>query len=125
MQNNNSHECSGCDGSGCKAPLCDGKSGRVPTFAFLIHSQECIACPVCLGSGRISDVRMAADAMVDAEQFLLIARNSEGNLNNGWYATEYGTHAGSVRCERTAALCARNAARAAFRAVPSLRSEWE
>src|SRR5262245_56563572 len=66
MDASKSHTCAACGGSGC---------GR----ACGIHWGYCHCaldargdCPVCLGSGRISDVIPARDAMADSETWFSI-----------------------------------------------------
>jgi len=104
------HECSACGGHG---------KAHDPAY---VRVYDCAACPVCLGSGRISDRMPVADAMADAETLRNIANTyphysrhldetldvqAAGPRDGSWaYLTPYD---------------ARNAAHAAFRAVPGLR----
>lgn len=93
-------------------------------------------CPVCLGAGRISDVRTARDAMVDAEALRLVVDAVHTNTSylpqarataftiRLWLipAAEFGARAARYALEGWDAHgLAWDAARAAFRAVPGLR----
>jgi hypothetical protein len=87
-------------------------------------------CPVCLGSGRISDRTPAADAIADAETLRFVAAETCGGdpypllteqakVAEVCALGEYG-YAGN-NWHNEAAYWALYAARAAFRAVPGLR----
>lgn len=124
------HECSACGGTGCRFESTHG--GRL---------RPCEApCPVCLGTGRISDRMPVADALADAETLRAFQRDPYPpnfllrTLAPDAYATEHG----ALRCGVSADLWARghfyetewalvddaaHAARAAFRAVPGLKGE--
>jgi hypothetical protein len=123
------HACDTCGGSGWAEQWNDGP-----------HTYVSGCCPACQGSGRISDVMPARDAMADAETLVLCVRE--------WRTFEY-TRArktvrgrmgerigadlfdavmagGSVRfqmssLDRDGYAVAREAASHALRAVPGLR----
>lgn len=86
-------------------------------------------CPVCRGAGRISDRMPAADALADAETLrLLWHERAEGFNLPDRFRVEHQTvalfwQAGSLGhyIPHECADSARDAARAAFRAVPGLR----
>lgn len=113
----NAHDCSACHGSG---------TAREPNIAPTYDERW--RCPVCLGSGRISDVRTARDAMVDAET---LRRYVYGHAINSFLradihdAAEEGIRSLLAVDDdpRWQYVYARIAARAAFRAVPALRED--
>jgi hypothetical protein len=86
-------------------------------------------CPVCLGSGRISDRMPVADALADAETLralMIDAEHASGRLSDVKLAQEAGNDAEAWSAYERDALAyvyASNAARAAFRAVPGLRGD--
>jgi hypothetical protein len=88
-------------------------------------------CPVCQGSGRISDVMPAADAVADAAQLLTVwrghFRGARFHKTGIYKAQEAGTSAESAMVYGggwcNAADMARKAARAALGAVPGLRGD--
>ena len=121
-----SHECAACGGSGKKATV---------GLPRLSQDWRDRVCPVCLGSGRVSDVIPARDAVADAETLHLAS--DDGRLLPGLHlariAAEWAEH--WIRTtDRTgyrppkpighsdkAYSSAARAARAAFRACPGLR----
>jgi hypothetical protein len=108
-------ECRGCSGTGCKYPLCEGRRGRLILNA---HSVECIACPVCAGSGQVEAKPGVRDAVADAETLTenVDLRRIALAFRDVLIAREQGLPWFGARG-------ARQAARAAFRAVPGLRGE--
>lgn len=150
------HECAGCGGSG---PHEYGKGTRLSS-AYTIgrDGKDCPSyvergsvaytawkrgravrcCPVCLGSGRISDRMPVADAVADAETLCGIKAEDGGQERHRgrcrrWHMTllgraqRHGESAASyTKCdhgETSAPYFSREAARAAFRAVPGLKGE--
>jgi hypothetical protein len=140
-------ECKGCGGSGshvvyeCSRHVyMDDGSIQEVNGETIVHP-----CPACQGTGRQSDVIPARDAMVDAETLRFAAvwwRSPLGGMPYGmgpYYNTlrrslnDAGgrTHddvcpwvwTGCLNWPDVAANNARLAARAAFRAIPALRSE--
>lgn len=124
------HECSACDGTGCELCCFDhDHCGNTSRFADC-----CRICPVCLGSGVISDAMPVSDALADAETLRLEAEVR-------WYAPRQRYEGIGARTARwiddaadigrrlragndttwIAAMDALFSARAAFRAVPGLR----
>jgi hypothetical protein len=110
------------------AYLCERHMMEVETPA---GPEEGELCPVCQGSGRISDVMPAADAMADAETVRLAAKRRPGLRSDVRHASYYGARVLDYTCDRddigdvdpadVAAGYAQTAARAAFRAIPGLR----
>jgi hypothetical protein len=123
-----SHPCDACGGSGVVDARGAGRSGPVIT-----------SCPVCQGSGRISDRVPVSDSLADADALRLCASRLYGKGCQGFVrnrlieADMYGCEArgwskqepvGRYAGWDTAAIAAdkaKRAARAAFRACPGLR----
>lgn len=105
----NAHDCSACHGSG---------TAREPNIAPTYDERW--RCPVCQGSGRISDVRTAEQALVDAETFKAVVvemwRADPDNTPEAWNLLDNIDEAQGW-------LSIRGRAGAAFRAVPALREE--
>ncbi len=142
-----SRECKGCGGSGAAGKQLahslsrfvefeDGSLSYVPGEPYMATT----ACPACLGTGRVTDGPYRRDAEVDAAQtwgmahevhddainfcWLLLNARESGHSVKGHMAYALASHATDVPQEIAwAASEARNAARAAFRAVPGLREE--
>jgi hypothetical protein len=114
-------ECKGCEGSGCG---CVEKTMLVFRAAGS-SSEPCADCPACLGSGRVTDGPFRRDAEVDAETLRANVATFTGT-SDAWWAAKAGRFAerAAWKGHRAAAFdFARDAARAAFRAVPGLRGE--
>ena len=98
MDNEQTHECAACGGTGDKFEHAYAKAGcNCPACGGLV-------CLICLGAGRISDRMPVADAMADAETVRRIVEPYAVTEINGPVVDLYNA-----------------AARAAFRAVPGLR----
>jgi hypothetical protein len=76
-------------------------------------------CPACLGSGTVTDGPYRRDAEVDAETLRLTGMLWD---TQGWVSSAV---VQDPRFPERAIACYRRAARAAFRAVPTLRGEGE
>ena len=111
------HKCAACGGSGRKfLPPKEGSTHQ--------PNGRHIKCPTCLGSGRISDRMPVADAMADAETLRVHTARLLGG-GHAWAALQHGVIAERRAWQgktAEAASFAREAARAAFRAVPGLRA---
>lgn len=114
----NAHVCSACGGTGEHVTYTPSgiTTGRLAGAEYTSIQR----CPVCLGSGRISDVRTAADAMVDAEtlrQALKVTKSGNPScVVEGLWATARMRDGDS----RGAYVAARAAARDALLRVPAL-----
>lgn len=71
-----SHACDACGGSGCGSGAC------------FTHPERCYSCQVCRGAGRISNAMPVADAVADAETLLRIADELSWDSDEA-YATLY------------------------------------
>lgn len=121
----------------CRACGGTGEMGQTTADGFTIGTIW-RDCPVCLGSGRISDRVSREEVMVDAET-LRVYQDEFRDVPAVWVAADAGAWAAAwTRAEdRTlfrppdagmadrAYSSAKRAARAAFRAVPALRGEEE
>ena len=128
-----SHDCAACGGK------CLDQRHETPCEGHATCTacaEECAPCSVCGGSGRISDVMPVKDAIADAET--LRYGSSEMRLDPAYdYApvviATFEAVIGARQCGQRARTLvdggfwagvwgyARDAARAAFRAVPGLR----
>jgi hypothetical protein len=97
-------ECRGCD---------DGRE-RLYDNGRLVGDMRCRAC---LGSGTVTDGPYRRDAEVDAETLRLTGMLWD---TQGWVSSAV---VQDPRFPERAIACYRRAARAAFRAIPSLRGE--
>ena len=117
------HKCGACGGLGrIDKPHRIGGSSFYDGYATLVF------CPVCLGSGRISDRMPAADAMADAETLLNLSYTEPKDWaaeawNTGGFIRWYLDRENGICEPEYLAVVAESAARAAFRAVPGLRGE--
>jgi len=101
----NTRDCRACGGDGR-----DIRHSAIPSLSTFRP------CPVCLGSGRVSDVIPAQDAVADAEiLWWEIDHHWRGIISDRIGRALIQTWPSS------AGKYARQAARAAFRAVPGLR----
>ena len=111
-----SHACDACGGTGDRG---------------YIHLRRYVsggACPVCLGSGRISDRMPISDAVADAETLLRLSCEVVKPVwANDTLSAYVSGKAAVYHCEISnylyAPIRAREAAHAAFRAVPGLRDK--
>jgi hypothetical protein len=122
-----SHPCDACGGSGYRET--DVETFGTPHWGGTAYYPP---CPVCQGSGRISDVIPAADAKADAETlrlFMLDGRHfCDLGTCEGYYLGYMDLGAGVKLYLRRgwwkrAVAAAPHAALAAFKAVPGLRGD--
>lgn len=108
-------ECRACGGTGCES----GRAHGLP-----VHS--CPVCPVCLGTGTVEAKPSVRDAMADAEALHLTAGNYDtltaGRAGLLSVSEEHQGDPFYVDTENRV-WRAREAARAAFRAIPALGGE--
>ena len=124
MQPKAEHKCDACGGSGkigCEDHATYHKHGSTYYHRFAC---DVLKCPVCLGSGRISDRMPVSDAVADADTLWW------GVLYQAYQAPALET--ATLGCqvavwihhnESESYRLTRLAAHAAFRAVPGLREE--
>ena len=111
-------ECSACGGTGCEK--------RIDHWHASYRYGECRErCIVCLGAGRISDRMSVADALADAETLRQLAGDivAEGLRRYATSAQRNALGIANLIIFAGSGADAYSQARAAFRAVPELRSE--
>jgi hypothetical protein len=129
-----SHPCDACGGSGLDAAAVKRYRDKwewpgIP--GYMKPDPHFPLCPVCGGSGRISDVMPAADAVADAETLRSVTRSIHRGFafhNTDVYLSascalfhvEAATRPGSLY---EGDFWIRSAAEHAFKAVPGLRDD--